>query len=103
MGPVPSGRLKNLKDIDKWSSLNLYLPVRGMSVTWGMSVGAIPVQSDGFNSTLCPVVFGDIALSINTIQYNTKSKGYLIRSIMIKRYVSPDACQRPGAMSLNML
>ena len=33
LGPVPSGRLKNLKDVDKWSSLSLYLPVRGISVT----------------------------------------------------------------------
>ena len=33
LGPIPSGRLKNLKDVDKWSSLSLYLPVRGMSVT----------------------------------------------------------------------
>ena len=33
LGPIPSGRLKNLKDVDKWSSLSLCLPVRGMSVT----------------------------------------------------------------------
>ena len=33
LGPIPSGRLKNLKDGDKWSSLSLYLPVRGMLVT----------------------------------------------------------------------
>ena len=33
LGPIPSGRLKNLKDVDKWSSLSLHLPVRGMSVT----------------------------------------------------------------------
>ena len=33
LGPIPSGRLKNLKDVDKWSSLSFYLPVRGMSVT----------------------------------------------------------------------
>ena len=33
LGPIPSGRLKNLKDVDKWSSLSLYLQVRGMSVT----------------------------------------------------------------------
>ena len=30
---ILSGRLKNLKDVDKWSSLSLYLQVRGMSVT----------------------------------------------------------------------
>ena len=29
LGPIPSGRLKNLKDVDKWSSLSLYLTVRG--------------------------------------------------------------------------
>ena len=32
LGPISSGRLKKLKDVDKWSSLSLYLPVRGMSV-----------------------------------------------------------------------
>ena len=30
--PFPSGRLKNLMDVDKWSSLSLCLSVRGMSV-----------------------------------------------------------------------
>ena len=56
----PSGRLKNLKDVDKWSSLSLYLPVRGMSVTCELG------QLDWLNSTLSPVVYGDIAMSINT-------------------------------------
>ena len=32
LGPIPSGRLKNLKDVEKWSSLSLCLSVRGMSV-----------------------------------------------------------------------
>ena len=31
--PGPSGRLKNLKDVNKWSSLSLCLSVRGISVT----------------------------------------------------------------------
>ena len=39
-----------------------------VSYLWG---GAVPVQSDGFNSALSPVVYGDTALSINT-QYNLK-------------------------------
>ena len=64
MDPIPSGRLKNLKDVDKWASLSLYLPVRGMSVT--CELVAVPVQSDGLNSALSPVVYGDIALTINT-------------------------------------
>ena len=64
LGPIPSDRLKNLKDVDKWSSLSLYLPVRGMSVT--CELGAVPVQSDWLNSALSHVVYGDIALSINT-------------------------------------
>ena len=38
-----------------------------MSVT--SELGAVPVQSDGFNNALSPVVYGDIALSIDT-QYN---------------------------------
>ena len=58
--------LKNLKDVDKWSSLSFYLPVRGMSV------GAVPVQSNWLSSALSHVVYGDIALSINT-QYNIYS------------------------------
>ena len=44
IGPIPSGRLKNLKDVDKWSSLSLYLSVMGeceLLVSWG----AVPVQS----------------------------------------------------------
>ena len=57
LGPIPSGRLKNLKDVDKWSSLSLYLPVRGMPVT---------CELHWLNSALSPVVYGDIALSINT-------------------------------------
>ena len=64
MGPIPSGRLKNLKDVDNWSFLSLYLQVRGMSVT--CELGTVPVQSDWLNSALSPVVYGDIALSINT-------------------------------------
>ena len=35
-----------------------------------LSVGTVPVQSDGLNSTLSPVVYGDIALSI---KLNTQS------------------------------
>ena len=37
LGPIPSGRLKNLNDVDKWSSLSLYLPVRDcqLLVSWG--------------------------------------------------------------------
>ena len=33
LGRIPSGRLKNFSDTDKWSSLSLCLSVRGMSVT----------------------------------------------------------------------
>ena len=33
LGPIPSGRLKNLKDVDKWASMSICLSVRGMSVT----------------------------------------------------------------------
>ena len=35
-GHIPSGKLKDLKDIDKWSSLSPGLSVRGMSVTGGL-------------------------------------------------------------------
>ena len=33
LGPTPSGRLKNLSDINEWSSLRLCLSVWGMSIT----------------------------------------------------------------------
>ena len=36
-----------------------------------VELGAVPVQSDGLISTLSPVVYGDIAFSINT-QYNSE-------------------------------
>ena len=32
LDPISSDRFKNLKDIDKWSSLSLCLSVRGISV-----------------------------------------------------------------------
>ena len=31
LGPIPSGRLKNLKDVDKWPSLSLCFSVRNDS------------------------------------------------------------------------
>ena len=37
-----------------------------------LCVGAVPVQWDWLNSALSPVVYGDIALSINT--YKKKKK-----------------------------
>ena len=33
LASIPSGRLKNLNDVDKWSSLSLCLSVRAVSVT----------------------------------------------------------------------
>ena len=38
-----------------------------------LSVGTVPVQSDGLNTALSPVVYGDIALSIK-INTNTNYK-----------------------------
>ena len=66
MGVIPSGRLNNLKDVDKWSSLSFSLSVRRISVfvSW-----IVLVKSDGSYSDLSPEVHGGIALSINT---NTK-------------------------------
>ena len=46
---------------------NLYIQVSSLLM---LLVGAVPVQFDWLNSALSPVVYGDIALSINT-QYNT--------------------------------
>ena len=46
-------------------SKNIMLGECQLLVSW-----AVPVQLDWLNSALSPVVYGDIALSINT-QYNT--------------------------------
>ena len=37
---------------------------------------AVPVQSDGLNSALSPVVYGDIARSINTITVRDVGYGH---------------------------
>ena len=50
LGPIPSGRLKTLKDVDKWSSLSLCLSVRGMSVILGLYFGSDPMKIDCFMS-----------------------------------------------------
>ena len=34
LGPIPSGRLKNPRDADEWSSLNLCLSIGRMSVLY---------------------------------------------------------------------
>ena len=45
------------------------------------------MQSDGFNSALSPVVYGDIALSINT-QYNTTlSRQGLLIHVKLHLYI----------------
>ena len=72
LGPLsldsnPSSRLKNLMDIDKWSSLSLSLSVTAMSVTRGL---ALYLYSwDGSIVTLSPAGAGDIVFSIN-MQHN---------------------------------
>ena len=38
-----------------------------------VTIQSVPVQSDWLNSALSPVVYGDIALSINT-QYKIQSR-----------------------------
>ena len=60
LGPIPSGKLKNLKDFDEWSFLSICLSVK----RW-----AVLLQWDRSYSALSPVVHGDIALSINAIQF----------------------------------
>ena len=65
LGPIPGGRLKNLKDIDKWSSLSLCLSVMGMSVTW--EFGLYLCSWMGHIIALWfHVVHGGIVRSINT-------------------------------------
>ena len=72
--PPPSGRLKNLKDADKWSSLSLFLSGRGRLVTF--TAWAALMQSDGLNGALSPVRHADIALSINI--YSTISSAIVL-------------------------
>ena len=60
-GPIPSGRLQNLNDVDKWSSLSL--SYRNVSY---LRASVELVQSVGLNSVLNPVVYGDVTRSINT-------------------------------------
>ena len=66
----PVVRLKNLKDVDKWSSLNLCLSVGG-NVSHKRAWTLLVYSRVGSNSALSPVVHGDIMPSINT---NTKIK-----------------------------
>ena len=54
LGPIPSGRLKNPRDVDKWSSLRHCLSLCGMSVT--RELGLYLCCLDGSYNTLSPVV-----------------------------------------------
>ena len=38
LGPLPSGRLKNIRDVDKQSSLKLSLLVRGMPGSMSLEI-----------------------------------------------------------------
>ena len=58
MGPIPSGRLKNLKDIDKWSSLSLCL------LTWDLRL----YLSSQIGHLALSVLYYMEILSIKTIQ-----------------------------------
>ena len=73
LGSIASGRLKNLKDVDKWSSLSLCLSVRVMSITGQLGL------------YLCSWKGRHIALSINT-QY----KGSLIPNKVNYKYWSEE-------------
>ena len=44
-----------------------------------LSVGTVPVQSDGLNSALSPIVYGDIALSI---KINTHTHIYMLLNVL---------------------
>ena len=57
LGPVPSSRLQNFRDIDKWSSLTLHFSNRGRMCSQG-----------GWNSTLIPPIK---AILIFATKYNT--------------------------------
>ena len=63
MGPIPGGRLKNLMDIDKWSSLSLCFQYGECQYFESCTV---LVQSDGSHSSLSPLIHGEIVLSIKT-------------------------------------
>ena len=76
----PSCRLKNLKDIDKWSPLSLCFSVREMSV---ISV---------LYSTLNPVVHGDIVLSINTNTSGAGKSKIIFPSLKVTLFKANMAC-----------
>ena len=52
LDPLPNGKLKNIRDLHKWASLNIYLSVRGMSVT---RAGLYMCSQDGLHSPLSAV------------------------------------------------
>ena len=54
LGPILSARLKNLREIDKWSSTRPCLSVRGLPVT--TEPGLYLFNQDGLSSTLCSIV-----------------------------------------------
>ena len=54
LGPIPSGSLKKLRNIDNWSSLRSYLSVREISVT--RELEAYLSTWIGSNSTLSPAI-----------------------------------------------
>ena len=67
LGPISSGRLKNLRDVDKWSSLWLFLSFRG-NISH-LTACAVLCSQDGSNYALNPVVKRDIVPSINMQHY----------------------------------
>ena len=66
LGSIPSDRLKNLKNVDKCSSLSLCLSEGNIS---NLRLSAKLVKLDGTNSILSPAVQLDISLSINKQYY----------------------------------
>ena len=71
MDPIPKGSLKNLIDLTNGYPCKASVFQLG---EWQLLEGlAVLVQSNGSNSALSSVVYGDIALSINTqYKYNAK-------------------------------
>ena len=78
-GSIPSDRLKNLRDVEKCSSLSLCLPVRRMSLTTALGVHVL-VHLELVLSLFDSCSKGDTALSVDTIQS--------LKSLIIQKEIS---------------
>ena len=70
-----------------------------------LQVGTVPVQSDGLNSGLSPVVHGDIALSIKiNTQINTETIKFTNPLLMVhQRFWNSLPLHKTSSLPINIL